>query len=332
MGSIDGYVLGLATVAGCAGACIVAVTMIIAQRLGGTAAGVIATIPLPSLVASVSLTLVTNDTQKIQTALLAAPSVGLLQTIYLLISWVWVPLIQPETWNTQRRFRNVACIAVLVWSVLCLPFVFVIYPAIVNSVDEDRTSLQAIAICALYMNYHVCSVHALTWSPPSTCHSLSDSSTRGRIVCTRKICLQAAAGFVVMFLVTVLGKLDGTLGGALSVFPAVGTVNQVLLWTSMDQPNQAIAASSAMTMGNIGVYSYAVIYATCIGNIGIAGSGAIAFVTSFVLFNQPIFYALRRHNKNLFARASNNNDQDTDEVCENFVLPNSLSPIDVSVV
>lgn len=62
-------------------------------------------------------------------------------------------------------------------------------------------------------------------------------------------------GFVFTFTVVMLGAVHPTVGAVLSVFPALGTANQLLLWTSSAGGTDVVVSlSGSMLVGGAGVY------------------------------------------------------------------------------
>ena len=72
-------------------------------------------------------------------------------------------------------------------------------------------------------------------------------------------------GFAFIFVVVVLGRTDQTLGTALSVFPALGTANQILLWLSpKGGPAVVIPLTGSMLVGGTSVYGFVHAYSPCL--------------------------------------------------------------------
>ena len=124
------------------------------------------------------------------------------------------------------------------------------------------------------------------------------TSTPKKAMTPKIVALRLVVGFLFIFVVVVVGKLNSTVGGVLAVFPALGTANQLLLWHSAG-PKVVKDLSIALTIGNTGVFAYTFIFGFAIERLGKDGAGpwvalAIAFVGSLSIFNIPLWLALQK--------------------------------------
>ena len=84
----------------------------------------------------------------------------------------------------------------------------------------------------------------------------------------------------------------------MSVFPSLGLCNQVLLFRSSGAM-LVVDMSSAMLIGNTGVYAYTLLFAVFVVPLGIWGAMAVALVISVLAVTLPLYGALPRDPENV---------------------------------